>query len=255
MIYYFSATGNSRWAALTLSSLLGDTAIHITQALPLPDRPEGSLGLVFPTYGWDVPPIMKTFIQALRAKSGWNYIYFLTTCGDDTGCLTQRLAQCLRPLTLDAGWALIMPESYVALPGFDVDTPEKQQAKIEAAHEKIQTIAALIRNHARLTFDTHPGPLPRTKTYLLGSLFRAFCFSPRGFHVDAQRCIGCRACQTHCPTGTIEMLAGRPHWNPDKPCTMCLACYHHCPHHAINYRSFTRRKGQYLYPSKQAPQL
>ena len=258
MIYYFSGTGNSRWAALRLAELTGDTAVSMIDAQPLGGQIDQPLGLVFPTYGWDVPPIVKTFLTSLKQRfsaGGPSYIYYATTCGDDTGRLNRRLARCLNPLKAASGWAIIMPESYVALPGFDVDKPEKKRSKLQAAQSTIQTIAAAVNSRACGIFDTHPGILPRTKTYLLGSLFRAFCMSATGFKVDTSRCIACSTCARLCPTGTISMQNNQPTWNTHKSkngqsrdCTMCLACYHHCPTHAINYRKFTINKGQYTCP-------
>lgn len=51
MIFYFSGTGNSRWAADRLAALTNDRALDLTR---LPDRPdchgETQIGLVFPVY-------------------------------------------------------------------------------------------------------------------------------------------------------------------------------------------------------------
>ena len=88
MIFYFSGTGNTRWVAQFLQQELNDTLRFI------PDEIGGEmhyklkegerLGFVFPCYGWGVPPFVERFIEQVRIEHV-EYLYFVTTCGDDTG--------------------------------------------------------------------------------------------------------------------------------------------------------------------------
>ena len=53
MIYYFSGTGNSRWAARRLAALTGDEARDIIGLDAVPTcQGEARIGLVFPIYAW-----------------------------------------------------------------------------------------------------------------------------------------------------------------------------------------------------------
>lgn len=70
MIFYFSGTGNSAWAARQLARLTGDTVYDITNLKGLP-KMEGAkqIGFVFPVYAWGVPEIMADFAKScLRPK-------------------------------------------------------------------------------------------------------------------------------------------------------------------------------------------
>ena len=59
MIFYFSGTGNSAWAARQLARLTGDTACDITTLKELPDMDSAKqLGFVFPVYAWGAPEVM-----------------------------------------------------------------------------------------------------------------------------------------------------------------------------------------------------
>src|SRR3712207_9530730 len=92
MIFYFSATGNTRWAANKLSQLLHDKLIYIPSALQgdcifdlAPDEP---VGFVFPIHGWRPPKIVREFINRLQLRSEGSeqrFIYSIVTAGDDIG--------------------------------------------------------------------------------------------------------------------------------------------------------------------------
>lgn len=59
MIFYFSGTGNSAWAARQLARLTGDEACDITTLTQVPDlKACQQIGFVFPVYAWGVPEAM-----------------------------------------------------------------------------------------------------------------------------------------------------------------------------------------------------
>lgn len=249
MIYYFSGTGNSAWAAHTIASAIGDDCEPMTDCLngtaDNRSRTFDRLGLVFPTYGWDMPAVVRDFVRMLKDVKS-QYTYFVTTCGDDTGRLRQRVEAALgnNGIHLDSAWAVRMPNTYVCLPGFDIDPTNVCQAKLKAAPDRLREVIEGIRCRREGVFDTRPGTVPRTKTYLLGTLFRRFLVTDRRFRTTDQ-CTGCGLCSRVCPIGNIRMQDGRPVWMGR--CTGCLGCYHHCPSRAIAYGGATKHKGQYLF--------
>ena len=51
MIFYFSGTGNSRWAAEQIAALTGDKAHDITKPNDMSElKHQTQIGLVFPVY-------------------------------------------------------------------------------------------------------------------------------------------------------------------------------------------------------------
>ena len=72
MIFYFSATGNSRWAAIQLATKLQEHLVSITDALQgncsYTLQNEEPIGLVFPVHGWRPPHIIAEFISKLKIK-------------------------------------------------------------------------------------------------------------------------------------------------------------------------------------------
>ena len=72
MIFYFSATGNSKWAAQLLASKTNDRIVSIVDVLCDGSSCEFALkagekiGFVFPVHGWRVPSIVREFISCVK---------------------------------------------------------------------------------------------------------------------------------------------------------------------------------------------
>lgn len=240
MIYYFSATGNSRHVAHSLAEITGDKCYDIAEGHP--DTVD-TLVIVSPVYSWGLPLPVVEWIDRLSATP--NYCAGVLTCGDDTGHAPAMMRKALarRGVAMNACWSVQMPNTYVILPGFDVDPPELEARKRSAASARIAAIAGGIIRRINIT-DVVEGSFPRLKTAVVYPLFRRWSISPARFHTN-DKCIGCGQCASHCPRHNITMTNSRPVWGKD--CVSCLACYHHCPHHALHYGKITMKKGQYKY--------
>ncbi len=249
MIFYFSGTGNSAWVAKKLAESTDDICVSIEEKkLPciIDLKKEERLGFVFPVYAWSAPERIMHFIRRLQTVVAPSYLYFVCTCGDDAGKTADILLRLFRKKqwVCHAGYSLTMPNTYVALPGFDVDTEEIANEKLSKAKERIEVIARQIYTKNK-GFEIHEGSFPRLKSYVLRPLFNKFLMSPRRFKWE-KTCISCGKCAKVCPRHNIEMKNSRPVWGND--CSMCLACYHHCPRHAVAYACWTQKKGQYVLP-------
>ena len=140
-----------------------------------------------------------------------------------------------------------MPNTYVLLPGFDVDSPVVADAKLAAAPARISAIARGIRHRARVD-DVIRGSMPWLKSRIVYPLFRRFMMSPRPFRAT-DSCTSCGLCARECPMGNITIGSdGRPSWGDD--CALCLGCYNRCPSHAVAYGRATAAKGQYHAPRR-----
>lgn len=254
MIFCFSGTGNSLAIAQKLALLTKDDVCICKNETPTPYlNNEKILGLVFPVYAWGMPIYFEKFIsRILEQNKNFHpeYTFFVCTCGDDIGKTDVFVEELLGKyqIALHAKFSIIMPNTYVALPGFDVDSKNITKEKLKAAHERARHIATSIRERRKNVSDIHPGKFPWIKSYLLRPIFNKLLTSPRHFKVNKKRCIGCNICLTICPTKNISMSSippFYPHWN--NHCANCLACYHHCPQHCISYGRYSNGKGQYLY--------
>ena len=244
MIFYFSGTGNSAWAARKLANMLNDTlvnmAIHHDTTYEL--APNERVGFVFPVYAWGPPTLVIDFIQRVKLENP-HYLYFVCTCGDDTGKTYDVFKQAVekRGWTCRAGYSITMPNTYVSLPGFDVDPKELEEFKIKNAASSIQYIANEVLQYSTDNHNCHEGSFPRLKTYFIRPLFNHFLMSSQPFHAT-DACTACHRCEMKCPVQNIK-VTDKPQWG--NHCTQCLACYHECPSHAIQYGNRTKGKGQY----------
>lgn len=249
MLFYFSGTGNSAWVARSVANGIGEERLY---SIPVDTFSfklvEGEpLGFVFPCYAWGVPCFVETFIKKLQIENV-SYVYFVITCGDDTGRTSQMFVDLIatKGWTCSLGYAVQMPESYVNLPGFDVDSDEKALHKINVANERIEQIVSDIKNSRTGHYDTLPGKFQWVKSNVVRPLFNKFLITPKPFRVNSY-CNACGKCASVCPFDNISISEQTkcPVWKDN--CVMCMRCYHSCPRHAVHWGCFTKNKGQYLF--------
>lgn len=254
MIFFFSGTGNTLWAAQKLAETTGERLISMTDsdtetAYTLDEGER--IGFCFPVHGWQPPKAVRRFIDRLSiANPQGHYCYALCTCGDSVGLAMPMLDKCLakRGLKTDSRYSLIMPESYVALPFMHTDSLKRERCKLEKARKAMLLIASCVRERRKdIEAITH-GPMPWVLSHVIGAVFNSVLITDKPFRVDPNRCSKCGICAKKCPTGNIKYgQNGTPEWAHGGTCTACLACYHHCPHHAINHGPLTKRRGQYFF--------
>lgn len=247
MIFYFSGTGNSLYVAQELATALGDTLYDMTSSKPLPMLTnDESVGFVFPIYAWGLPRVVESFVKQLSNACGERYVYGVFTCGDDVGYTDNllRKALCKRGWHLNAAYSVQMRNTYVCLPGFDVDTTEVVERKRVNAEKRLPYIARCITQRAKVSDEELTrGAVAWIKSYVLRPLFNRFLIDDKRFWTQRAAYTKCGRCVKVCPLQNIHLNnEGVVEWKGN--CTHCLRCYHACPRHAINYGKFTRNKGQ-----------
>lgn len=256
MIYYFSGTGNTRYVAETIANLLGEELKFIPYTRAENEIfTESNLYFIFPVYSWGVPPLVLEFIEKLPA-SFWNslnigqyQIHCIMTCGDEVALAPEMLIKVLqkRSQKLLSVHSVIMPNNYVLLPGFDVDSKSLEKEKLSKVPARIIEIVRSI-NQNEETIDVVRGNFAYIKTKWIYPLFKRWGINSKKWHYT-DNCIGCGKCSRHCPEENIQMKNGHPYWGTR--CCSCLACFHICPVHAVEYGKETLKKGQYFFPDKE----
>ena len=252
MIFYFTGTGNSLYAANQIAKALGDQLYSIAKLMDLrKDSYEYELGkneilgFVFPVYAWGPPRIVLDFISRLGVK-GNPYVFSLNTCGEEEGNTSKivRKALAARGLILDGAFCLRMPNNYIV--GFDVDSSDVEAEKLKAAELMLSEINKVIAKRQPNVDLTMPGRFPAVKTFLINSLFNTFALNAKYFYAD-DSCTHCGLCEEICPVHTIKVTdTEKPVWGKD--CTQCQACINRCPERAIQLGKGSAKKGRYHHP-------
>lgn len=282
MIIYFSGTGNSAMVARQLRQQLSGPAdtpetadaarlyelsadrLLYPHRQMLTARPGEPVVWVFPIYAWAPPYMVLRFIRKVKFLHGEDARHFMVcTCGDDIGRADDRWREAIgrRQWTPLGAFSVQMPNTYVAMKGFDTDPADLAAAKLAAMPARVAAIAdAIRRNYSRS--DVVRGSWAWLKTNVAYPWFRAFKMNPARFTVDATRCTRCGLCARSCPMMNITLatpssapaagvwgggfpaaVTKTPQWGP--ACTLCLRCYHSCPVHAIDWGAATAAKGQW----------
>ena len=242
MIYYFTGTGNSLYAAQKLAELTGMEIVSIAEIMqgkPMPETNEVS-GIVFPIYAWAPPAIVLDFLKKHPLKS--DYVFAVCTCGGMAGKGMRMLEKAL-PKAPDSSYSIIMPENYIEL--YDLDSKEIEAKILAAAEARIAAIAEQINARKRGIYDVCEGKAARLKSGILSAAFNAFGKNAKRFRVE-DSCIACGRCAEVCPTRNIR-IEDKPQWGGD--CTLCLACIHHCPAQAIQMGEHSKKRGRYTNPN------
>lgn len=242
MIVFFSGTGNTEIVARRLAELTGDRQLVALEGetLRVPEsvvlRAEGDVVVwAFPTYSWGIPPVVVDFMRRVGMDSptlGARH-YMLTTCGDDMAYADRQWRKEMRRRGLDAAgaYAVVMPNTYVCMKGFDVDPKDVAERKLAAAPAAVKRIADAIMSGSREDILIRRG-FSWVKSYVIYPWFVRFAMSAKPFWTT-DACISCGKCAARCPMGNIVMENGRPRWGDG--CALCLRCYHACGRHAVRY--------------------
>ena len=235
MIFYFSGTGNSAWAARQLARLTGDEACDITVLNQLPDLTNArQIGFAFPVYAWGAPEIMADFAKKLPKVQ--SFTFGLCTCGGDAGHTMKRFSR-LHPLS--SSYSLVMPNNYII--GSDTDEEGEIHQKITAARAGLERISGEIRRQEPV-YRVHEGGLAGLKSGLVNFGFNRFARSAKPFFAG-DSCNGCGLCAANCPAHAIALRDGKPTWAAQ--CYQCLRCINQCPQQAIQYGKATAGRRRY----------
>ena len=250
MIFYFSATGNSKYLAEQLACegerILSMPAVQKAKEFSYDVKDEPSVGFVCPVYFAGLPSVVAAFLDQMQLQNTEEkYIYLVLSCGGASSNAGKMFRDLLaqKGYTLSTWYSVKMVDNYVVR--YTVPSDKQITAILEDAEDKIDEIKEKIAAKAQGDQDEYKGFAPSLLTRFLYPLYLRGRKTAR-FTVD-KNCTGCGLCAQLCPTETIVMAENRPHWQKES-CCLCLSCLHRCPEEAINYGESTADRGRYFNP-------
>jgi len=249
MILYFSATGNTRFIAERLATLLGDETLNLLDRIKRGDyaplHSEKPFIICAPTYVCEMPRFFADYLRK-TPLTGSRDAFFIFTSGGYCGISGVLAKNIMRKKGLRyMGCAeLTMPRNYIANDHYpELEIPEIKQ-RIRTASGEIDAIAAAIRNGERLK-SRHVWLFEVLVTLPFNPVWYRYKQGVGDFHAT-DRCVGCGKCARLCPLNVIELVDGKPVWN-GKGCAHCMSCIQNCPTEAIEYGERTQRKRRYRF--------
>jgi len=245
IIFVFSGTGNSLWAAKEIERELGDCEIVTMGSDRISSLPKGynSIGFVYPTYAGGMPKRVKEFVSSLELQNNKDaYFFAVATCGRIAKAqnVIIQMYNLLKHkgIKLSYGERLDMFSNYVV--GYEMRDTVREEAEQSAAD--IKPMIESIKNHI-----TNKGNIVQTLRRFehLGFLYIVSKMD-KNLNVS-DTCVKCGICKKVCPVNNISM------GEDGNPCFMhhcehCLACIQNCPTKAINYKNKTQSRKRYMHP-------
>lgn len=246
MIYYFTGTGNSLWAAKELARELGEPIESIIKHKKQAQVccSDKLIGFVFPTYMGDLPWIAKEFLIKFQALEDCYIFAVMTSNGGQSGKAFQSLDQGLSCCgkKLSAGFDLQMPGNCL------VSTDAENQERLQRAPLRLNQILQAIREKQvnYISDNSRPGEDYVTGSYFYGEHSLKRLTLMKNFSVT-EKCNSCGVCAAVCPMDNIQLKQGKAvHGHA---CAACYACLHWCPQNATLLNVPTlKHRAQYHHP-------
>ncbi|MDR1410092.1 MAG: EFR1 family ferrodoxin [Oscillospiraceae bacterium] len=252
LIYVFTGTGNSLYAAKKIAAALGDTQICLMRNVPAAIGTHERIGFVFPCFGAGAPQAVIDFVRKLDiTPHSANYFFAVATAGDSGANSIPMLWRELerKGIVLDYGADVQTVGNYIAL----YRMSKHPEPKLIAANEKAEKIAQQIAGGVRLGKNApvfHFRPLSVAFYKIANNVFAAkgkkLCVT------DA--CTSCGLCAKLCPVENIRMVGSKPNFTYGK-CAQCMACVQWCPKAAIECGKSTVGRTRWHNPDIKAEEL
>lgn len=224
VIFCFSGTGNSLYAANKIAASVGAEVRNMRDARSVGEVSDEVIGFVFPTYFWGLPKSVRQFIGRLRIANKSAYIFAVTTYGGFSAGVCDAVNVLIKKQGVKLSYSakVKMVENY--LPGFECNDSDEIWEKSDKTIEKIVSEIS-----ARKKVSAAP------YTVLNGLAQKAYPSNNPGCteNFSVEGCKNCGICAKICPNGNIKIEDGVPKFG--ERCDLCLACLNNCPADAIEY--------------------
>lgn len=250
MIFYFSATGNTQYAAQRLAQATGDYTVSIRECMrdgrrSFTLKTNENFGIVTPTYFQGMPLFLQEFLSSLKLEDEGrtHYAYAVSTCGVSYGSAGTQAVRAAEKagIHLDATFRIRTVDNWN--PYFDMNDAAYIRSAEKTAEKDLKEVCAkaAAREKGIYLADTFGSKKEAELAAAYEESRKTSLFQV------SDACVGCGTCAAQCPIQAITIQDGRPVWSKES-CLLCLGCVHKCPKNAIAYTQATIGHGQYVNP-------
>ena len=203
MIFWFSGTGNSKYAAQRIADALNEPLLCMNDRIKAHDTAAVETGerlvIVTPTYAWRIPRLVRDWLLQTELR-GARQAWFVMTCGGEIGSADRyNLELCrVKGLSCMGTAQIVMPENYIAMFG----VPQADEARRIVAKVEPTLAIATLREGLPLPADPEQ-PLRPHDERPQNPIFYACFVKDRAF-TAGPACTGCGLCAKRCPTNNIS---------------------------------------------------
>ena len=236
-ICYFSATGNSLYAARQIGgTLLSIPRLMRQETVKIEDD---AVGIVSPVYVGGIPMMVQEFLKKAEIKT--DYFFCVLTCGNGGSFGQVQAASYERGLPLKYGAVIRMADNF--LPVFEMkqemeNLPQKDvEGQLKAVCRDIDSRAENLSAKAKVQANPFVNML--AKKVLRRDAAQSYIVN--------DQCVHCGICAKVCPSDNITVTEDKVSFS-DR-CEVCYACVHNCPQNAIHLRketSFARFRNEHV---------
>lgn len=238
ILYYFSGTGNTKWAAIKLKNNFKDYGIEVEIKSIERENTINLRGYNFivigtPIYAEIEPKIMEDFIRSMpNTLINVKCIVYSTQGGRSCSAI-KRLSRILKA----KGYNVVI-ESMIQMPNnfyfsFGKEpSDEKVTHILETAQKKMEFIAKNFNENKVCKVNTFI--LRQRAGEIAGKAFRKTIPKISKNITSTQECKKCGLCLRNCPKGNITFENGHAIFHSN--CILCLRCIYICPENAVVYK-------------------
>ena len=224
MVFYFTATGNSLYAAKQLDK----APISIAQAIHDKEKvyKADQIGIVCPVFGHEVPELVREFLKQVSFETP--YFYMVLTYGNRHGGAAELAQKMLEEMKIHPSYinVLLMVDNF--LPGFDMNEQKALDKKVDEQLEQIREdieagkqMISPVTDADRAAHQEYLSRMAKMPADAFSHLYRI-----------TEECVGCGICTKVCPRSCFSIKDRKSVWNAEG-CITCMACVHACPTMAI----------------------
>jgi len=226
IMFYFTGTGNSLFAARKIAESTCAKLISIPQAIrEQKTYTDDCIGFIYPQYANGLPKMVRSFI--LNNSFEADYVFAVDLYA---GIHINALGEIAGIIPINYGAYLKTPFNFIHM----FNSPKNPKAVLAKTEKRIEEIIVDIKN--RKTNVIRPRKAVGNATKHFGEARNK---------VLTDLCTKCGICVNTCPASNIE-IGEVLHFR--NKCEICYACVNLCPEHAIYSNNVSLKRRQYRNP-------